>query len=421
MNIKEQFEFINSDLWIQTTQVDYEPPKQIKHLISNYGYKRTDWNAELENKIINLRKLNSMPFLLKNVGQNFWYYHTDQVAKRISDIERKGEQLYTEINKHGTYKNAFKSDARAEEAIMSAIYEGANTTRKDAKKFIANKERPKTVAQWMVRNNYDANKWINENKNLTLDRELILNLHKIVTKNTLSEEDAPYRGKFRDNVVHVGRDFKNVHTGINKDKIPDAIDEAIEAVTNNGRYIHPLIRGILLHYFIAYIHPFFDGNGRTARTLFYFKCLKHGLDWVNFLSISASLKAHGNQYENSFKLVEENQWDMTYFILYSLKCLENALNIVDKKVKRLGEMCLLQSSMDLTDGQLGVIQRLYLHSHAVIEVKAHADNIGKSGETARRELKELEAKKLLIELKIKNKSYYQVNKEAVDELVEELL
>lgn len=412
MDYKEQFEFLNSELWVQTTQVEYKPPSKIKHLIKDFGYARTDWSSDLEDKIVNLRKLNSIPFFFKNVDKKFWYYQTDQIMKRINDIERKGEQLYIEISRNSSYKKAFKTDARAEEAIMSAIYEGANTTRKEAKKFIANKEKPKNTAQWMVLNNYDANKWINENKNLALDKNMILKIHEIVTKNTLSEEDAPYCGKFRDDEVYVGN---KVHKGADENFIEDSLDEVVDLITKSERYFHPLIKGILLHYFIAYIHPFFDGNGRTARTLFYFKCLKHGLEWVNFLSISAALKAPGQKYENSFKLVKENHWDLTYFILYSLESLEKGLDVIEGKVVKLGKINLLREVHGLSDSQVGVVQRLYLHRYGAIDVKGHSVNIGKSSETARLELKELEAKSLLFEFKVKKKSYYQVNKEFVDQ------
>jgi Fic family protein len=335
--------------------------------------------------------------------------------KRINDIERKGEQLYIEISKNGSYKNAFETDARAEEAIMSAIYEGANTTRKEAKKFIANKEKPKNTTQWMVLNNYEANKWINENKNLALDKNMILKIHEIVTKNTLNEEDALYCGKFRDDEVYVGN---KAHKGIDKNLVEGSLNEVIDIVTKSDRYFHPLIKGILLHYFVAYVHPFFDGNGRTARTLFYFKCLKHGLEWVNFLSISADLKAPGKKYENSFKLVKENHWDLTYFILYSLESLERALDVVERKVQKLSKINLLKEVHAVSDSQIGAVQRLYLHKYGAIDVKNHSLNIEKSLEAARLELKGLEAKGFLFEFKVKNKSYYQVDKQFVDQQIE---
>ncbi len=82
---------------------------------------------------------------------------------------------------------------------------------------------------------------------------LVLKIHEIVSKNILEGDDAFCVGS---------------HQGIALTKIQECLDEVINLTTNHPRFLHSLVRGILLHYFIAYIHPFFDGNGMTARTLF---------------------------------------------------------------------------------------------------------------------------------------------------------
>lgn len=415
MNTVEQFQFLNSKLWIETTQTNYVPLSKLKHVISSYGYKRTDWSDFLETKVLALRKVNSFPLFVESINKNFWFFQTDEIVKSISKIEKQGERLFSLVRKNISFTNAFERDAQFEEAIMSAIYEGANTTRSEAKKFIVNNQAPVNKAQWMVYNNFKANEWIREHRELPLSKEVILKIHEIVTKNTLDKEDAPYCGVFRDDGVVVGN--ASIHKGVDVSLIEPSLDEAIELVTNSKRYLHPLLKGIILHYFIAYIHPFFDGNGRTARTLFYFKCLKHGLDWVNFLSISAALKEPGKGYENSFKLVKENDWDLTYFILYSLKSLDKALEIVEMKIDKLCQIPKLKDFIKLNDNQVTLLQRLYLHHLRLIDVKEHANNIEKSDESARLELKELVALDLLFEEKHKNRSFFYINKEKVNDLL----
>lgn len=413
MEASEQFKFLNSDLWIETTQTNYVAPSKMKHLVTKYGYKRSDWGSFLESQVLGLRKINSFPLFMNTIQKKFWFFQTDEILKNLTCIEKKGEALFQQVRANMSFTKAFARDAQYEEAIMSAIYEGANTTRSEAKKFITNKESPESKAQWMIYNNFRANEWIKDHRNLPLSKEVILKIHETVTVNTLDAEDAPYCGKFRDGGVVVGNE--NIHRGVDHNLIGSAVDEAIDLITNNQRYLHPLMKGIILHYLIAYIHPFFDGNGRTARTLFYFKCLKHNLDWVNFLSISSALKEPGKGYENSFKLVKENDWDITYFILHSLKSLERALDIVEGKVEKLCEIPKLKKLLSLDDSQIALLQRLYLHSDRVIDVKEHAQNIQKSDESARLELKALVVLDLLFEEKLKNKSYYYINKEAVDE------
>lgn len=418
MDTAEQFKFLNSKLWIETTQVNYISPEKLKHLITNYGFKKTDWNNSLEAKIVALRKVNSFPLFLNSIDKNFWFFPTDEIMESINKIEKQGERLFSLVKKNVSFTKAFSRDAQYEEAIMSAIFEGANTTRSEAKKFIANRMTPVNKAQWMILNNFKANEWIQENRNLPLTKEIVLRVHEIVTRNTLEKSDAPYCGVFRDDDVVVGNAL--IHKGVDIGIIEPAIDEVIELVTNNKRYIHPLLKGILLHYFIAYIHPFFDGNGRTARTLFYLKCLKHNLDWVNFLSISAALKEPGKGYENSFKLVKENDWDLTYFIIYSLRSLDRALEIVEKKIDKLCKIPMLKDAIKLNDDQIALLQRLYLHPLRVIDVKEHAENIRKSDESARLELKELVVNDLMFENKHKKRSLFVINKEKVDELLSDL-
>ena len=416
MDASEQFKFLNSKFWIETTQAKYVAPEKLKHLISTYGYKRSDWNKFLGKQILSLRKINSFPLFMESIDKKFWYFQTDEILKNVTAIEKKGEELFRIVRSNMSFTKAFARDAQYEEAIMSAIYEGANTTRSEAKKFISNRESPASKAHKMVLNNFKANEWIKDNKSIPLTKEVVLRIHEIITIGTLEKEDEPYCGKFRDDEVVVGN--ASIHKGIDEGLINDAIDEAIQLITNNQRYLHPLLKGIILHYLIAYIHPFFDGNGRTARALFYFKCLKHGLDWVNFLSISSALKEPGKGYENSFKLVKENDWDLTYFIIYSLKSLSRALDIVEEKVNKLCSIPNLKDSLSLDDTQITLLQRLYLHTERIIDVKEHAANIGKSDESARLELKDLVAKDLLFEQKFKKKSYFIVNKEKIDEYVE---
>jgi len=112
-------------------------------------------------------------------------------------------------------------------------------------------------------------KWIKESSGKSVKNEIILQIHEIVTRNTLEGDDINFHGKFRNDAVYIG-----THQGVNHLRIEESLNEAIQIVVNNKRYLHGLIKGILLHYFIGYVHPFFDGNGRTARTLFYFKCIK---------------------------------------------------------------------------------------------------------------------------------------------------
>ncbi|MBT4789924.1 MAG: Fic family protein, partial [Halobacteriovoraceae bacterium] len=213
-----------------------------------------------------------------------------------------------------------------------------------------------------------------------------------------------FYGKFRDDVVYVGD-----HQGVEWNKITSSIDEVIKLTTNNPRYLHPLLKGILLHYFIGYIHPFFDGNGRTARTLFYYKTIKNNLKFVELLSVSANLKEHGKRYERSFDQVKSNDLDITYFIDFCLDSLIHAVNRVEKKVNYLIDISCLQEKHKLKGNQISLLQRMALHKFVSVSINSYAAEIGKSREIARRELKMLLTLEFLIEKKVGKKFVYYIN------------
>lgn len=99
-------------------------------------------------------------------------------------------------------------------------------------------------------------------------------------------------------------------------------------------FIHPVVKAIIIHFYLAYLHPFVDGNGRTARSLFYWYLLKNGYDIMEFLSISRIIHGQKNQYEKAFLYVENDGNDITYFIKNQLDVLEKAVGAFHTYLKR---------------------------------------------------------------------------------------
>lgn len=402
--MSEDFEFLNSDLWIKYTQERYVPVDDIKYRLDVLGIDSSNWNT-LKNKIKTFRKLNAVPFFMDSINKKFWYFPADCIIQKINNIERRGNSLFDKIENQNGLKDYFLQDSAIEEAITSAIYEGANSTRAKAKEFIETEKTPSNKDEWMLFNNYLAMKWIKENTAKNIDSKLILDIHHIVTNNTLEGDDRNFQGKYRDDKVFVGE-----HEGVEFSKIEEALEEAINLSIKNKRYQHGLMKGILLHYFLAYIHPFFDGNGRTARTLFYFKSMKNHLKFVELLSISAYLKrGRGNAYERSFDLVVENDCDITYFIDYCLDSLGAAIDNVERKVEFLLSIGKLKESFGLNGNQLMLLQRLALNKFVGVTSQKHAQTINRSREIARKELKDLYDKKFLREVEKGNQLIYYID------------
>ena len=64
-------------------------------------------------------------------------------------------------------------------------------------------------------------------------------------------------------------------------------------------FIHPVIKAIIIHFVISFLHPFVDGNGRTVRSFFYWYMLKKGYALTEFLSISRIIYANKVKYEKA--------------------------------------------------------------------------------------------------------------------------
>lgn len=416
MSTRDEFDFLNSDVWIKYTQDRYAPLDDIKYRLEKLGISKKDWPV-LNKKIQQFRKIGSIPLFIKSIDKNFWYFPSDSLTRKVHEIETLGTSLFDKIDNHSTFKREFITNAAVEEAITSAIYEGANSTRSKAKALIASGEKPKNKDEHMLVNNYWAMNWIKDNSNIPVSLELILRIHEIVSNNTLEGDDANFCGKFRNDAVYVGS-----HQGINHQKVEEVLNEAVELTTNHPRFLHGIIKGTLLHYFIAYIHPFFDGNGRTARTLFYFKAIKNNLKFVELLSVSANLKEHGKRYEKTFDLVKEHDLDITYFIDFCLDSLLASLKNVKKKVSYLIHISNLIDSIGINSNQVSLLQRMALNKYHAISIEEYAEGIKKSREVARKELKGLLEKNLLKEEKKGKKFVYFVeNKNLRDQVAATLL
>ena len=260
---------------------------------------------------------------------------TNGIQRLLHIFDSKSSVGFVPFDRVDSKKRIIHSiSSMMEESIASSQMEGAVTTTKVAKKLLQSNRAPRDRSEQMIINNYRAMQTIHERKDEPLTRELILDIHRIVTQDTLSEEDV---GRFRDNdlvVVADPLDGTVYHEPIEKDLIENTIDELCRFVNDEDRFIHPIIKGILIHFAIAYIHPFEDGNGRVARTLFYWYEMKKGYWLMEYLSISKCIKAHKGRYSNAYQLAESDDNDVTYFINFNLDILMESLNMFTEYLER---------------------------------------------------------------------------------------
>ncbi|NWE02000.1 MULTISPECIES: Fic family protein [Pseudomonas] len=218
-----------------------------------------------------------------------------------------------------------------EEAISSAQLEGASTTRKIAKDMLAKERAPQNDDERMILNNYQLMKHAKYNKDENLSVALICEFQSIATAGVDEEDAHPGHIREDDDIFVGGPTDEIIHQPPPASLLPVRL-EALCLFANDlhdgqdGRpFIHPVVKAIILHFMIGYEHPFRDGNGRTARCLFYWFMLKHGYWPFEYISISTLLKEAPMQYGRSYVHTETDAFDLTYFVTYQLRVIERAI------------------------------------------------------------------------------------------------
>lgn len=290
-------------------------------------------------------------------------------------------------------KNQYLISSLMEEAISSSQMEGATTTRKVAKEMLRRKITPKDKSQQMIFNNYQTIQFIVENKDKPLTEELLLKIHRLMTEGTLEHiEDA---GRFRlnnDVVVEDGITHEVVHTPPSYKDIPAFITNLCNFFNEERAkiFIHPIIRGVIIHFMLAYMHPFVDGNGRTARALFYWYMLKQGYWLTEYLSISRIIARSKKTYEKSYLYVEADQNDIGYFVAYNLRVLDLAFKELQRYIRRKTlikkQAAIFLRLSNVNERQAEIIRILYDDPMEVLTVKDVQIKFGITPTTAKNDI-----------------------------------
>jgi Fic family protein len=175
-------------------------------------------------------------------------------------------------------------------------------------------------------------------------------------------------------------------------------------------FIHPVARAILLHFWFAYDHPFVDGNGRTARALFYWSMLRSGYWLCEYVSISHILKKAPAKYGCAFLETETDENDATYFILHQLNVITRAIRALHVHLATKAEEIrqvesLFRTNIQFNYRQLAVLSHGLRHADARYTIRSHQRSHNVVYETARSDLHDLVERGLLTSRK-HGRTYY---------------
>lgn len=327
----------SSKEWMKYLTVDtYYTPKEIQYRKNLIIESECDYD-EVYNKIIKYRNKFKKE-LIKLEDESFTFVETHLMKENVDKIKnfwRSSSYSFKE-----SYKKELIFDTLLSEAFHSSSIEGAHSTKKRTEEIIKKQLTPEDKSERMIINNYRALQYIFDNKEQKLDNEFVLYLHKMISEDTLDEKKD--EGVYRSDGVEITTATQKVvfRPTSNIEKMIRMINKLYLFSNSNSddcelEYIESMYKVIAFHFLYGYIHPHFDGNGRTLRVLFTHLLGQNGFDMFYYISLSEIIhlsEKRKKEYEKAFIDVEENELDLTYFIYFIQNIMIEALQVLDDRV-----------------------------------------------------------------------------------------
>jgi Fic family protein len=352
------------------------------------------------------RRLASLPLPCRDRdGQSFSYLLVDPIPRQLHEIDL-GAGAWINASTpviDSDMRDQYHARSVMEEAITSSQLEGAVTTRRVAKEMLRTGRRARNRSEQMILNNYEAMQKLRDLKDVALTPELVLEIHRWMTRDAMDDPSAS--GRFRRSDEHIvvqGDDGTVYHWPPSADELPARVQAMCEFANGGSaaEFVHPVLRAIVLHFWLAYDHPFVDGNGRTARALFYWCMLRHGYWLFEFLSISEVILKARVKYYMAFLHSETDDNDLTYFVLYHLDVLQRAIEslhaYIERKTREARDVeTLMRGASGFNHRQRSLLAHALKHPGFRYTIDGHRESQGVVYETARTDLLSLAKRGLL--------------------------
>lgn len=357
-------------------------------------------------KLSRLNRQQNLPLVDRDSGQPFHFFLTQESFEKVHRIDQQGAGVISASDAliNEPERDRFYLTSLIEEALTSSQIEGAAVTRAEASEMVRQGRKPGNSHEWMVYNNFLTMRSLADWKKEDLSLDLIRRIHRQITGGTLDR--AEDEGRLRTDADRVrvedGESGEILHTPPPASGLEASLAAMCQFANQRHMegFLHPVIRSIILHFWLAWEHPFVDGNGRTARALFYWSMLRQGYWLAEFLSISHEILKAPKQYYRAFLHVETDERDLNYFILHQLEMICRSIEALDHYVSRKRrEIKELEQRLGPAAGfnhrQLALLRRALKQPQDNYTYASHQRSHGIVRQTARTDLIELVGRGLL--------------------------
>ena len=180
-----------------------------------------------------------------------------------------------------------------------------------------------------------------------ITEENIFKLYSIAILDFLEEEDRllPNHRYRHDTVYVVGQEVE--HTGLPVEQI-SAYMAALVTFIQEDTAMNDLVKAAMIHFYLAYLHPYFDGNGRMARLIHLWYLVQQGYTSAMFIPLSEYIEKSRKGYYNAYTLAEQNAklsgvMDVTPFLVYFI---ENVYHKLGKTTSTEKNMDIFQNALE---------------------------------------------------------------------------
>lgn len=367
---------------------------------------------------------------------DLYYIPSMKTIELISTISKDDIillQLYDRLP--SLAQDKFIVDMLSSELHSTNLLEGVRSSKDEivstAKEVLEKKSKNKTNLRFFnVINSYAELKLGSLSK--PKDAKDIRRIYDEITVDGVEKENLPDGEIFRKKDSYIYRANQEIHRGVSsisgtEEYIKLKIDELLRFI-NEDKNCNNLIKNAIFHYFFGYIHPFYDGNGRTGRFISSIY-LKEDYSWLTALSLSQGSNDSRQDYLKAFHSTNQvsMQGELNFFVDSFLEILNNGqnilrvnlqdkLNLLELAQEKMAEDPNIKDDQDLKDiMEVAIELQLFGSANDFVDINLLREEgvLSYTDQTIRRKLDDLYKMNLLEKIS-KNPLRYKLNRDYLE-------